>query len=174
MSKTQPFHSVWAGGTRASPRPSRTKRSQGHRERGTTAKCKGEGRGAVSLRGTGLGVKGFVGPMSILQAVNIRGLRLAGSRVLQVFREMPGKMIRMGCAGLASQAGSRVWREVSESHSEVFTTESSRVPHSAREVGSRTWVELQASRPWALRAQAEWRQGAQGCQHRWPSQPRLT
>lgn len=55
----------------------------------------GEGRGAVSLRGTWLGVKGFVGPMSVLHAVNMRGLRLAGSRVLQVFREMPGKMTRM-------------------------------------------------------------------------------
>lgn len=48
---------------------------------GTTAKCSGGGgRGAVSLRGTGLGVKGLVGPMSILQAVNMRGLRLAGSK----------------------------------------------------------------------------------------------
>lgn len=59
INKTQPFYSVWTGGARTSPRPSKIKRSPEHWGSGTTAKFSGEGWGAVSLRGTWLGVKGF-------------------------------------------------------------------------------------------------------------------
>lgn len=80
MNKTQPFTLCGLGRRGHHPDPAG---QRGPRGTGRGDHCqvqRGGGRGAVSLRGTGLGVKGLVGPMSILQAVNMRGLRLAGSK----------------------------------------------------------------------------------------------
>lgn len=65
--------------------------------------------------------------------------------------------------GLDRKAASKVWREVSEACSEVFTPKSSRAPRSAQEVGLRT----QGS------GEPRWSGGRERGDRR-PSQPRLT
>lgn len=99
----------------------------------------------------------------MLQAVNMWGLSRR-EQSLQALREMPGKW---------SEWAERVWTvrpsagfgvRYQESCSGVSTTESSHVPWGTQEVGSRTQVELQASRPSALRAQTGVEgEGVQGC-----------